>query len=106
MIGGLYRVTKDVPHYTLASGEPLRLTGLNSVGLRRANFPAETRRAILAFYRELYGPEKLFTRSLKAALENKASYCPEVRLILEFYEGSTRGVTFWAKGKGTKPDDE
>ncbi|MDR2137075.1 MAG: acyl-ACP--UDP-N-acetylglucosamine O-acyltransferase, partial [Synergistaceae bacterium] len=33
MIGGLYRVTKDVPHFTLASGEPLRLTGLNSVGL-------------------------------------------------------------------------
>jgi UDP-N-acetylglucosamine acyltransferase len=106
MIGGLYRVTKDVPHYTLASGEPLRLTGLNSVGLRRANFPAETRRAILALYRELYGPEKLFTRSLKAALENKAAYCPEVRLILEFYEGSARGVTFWAKGKVAKPKDE
>jgi UDP-N-acetylglucosamine acyltransferase len=106
MIGGLYRVTKDVPHYTLASGEPLRLTGLNSVGLRRANFPPGTRRAILAFYRELYDPEQLFTRSLQAALDNRASYCPEVRLILEFYESSTRGVTFWSRRKDAKPPED
>jgi UDP-N-acetylglucosamine acyltransferase len=95
MIGGLYRVTKDVPPYTLASGEPLRLTGLNSVGLRRANFSTETRRAILAFYHELYNTKKLFSQSLKAALENKTSYCPEVQRILEFYKASTRSVTFW-----------
>ncbi|MDR1376114.1 MAG: acyl-ACP--UDP-N-acetylglucosamine O-acyltransferase [Synergistaceae bacterium] len=98
MIGGMYRVTKDVPHYTLASGEPLRLMGLNSVGLKRANFSAETRREILAFYRRLYGKEKIFTQSLASELEKKASYGPEIQRILEFYERSQRGVTFWRKG--------
>jgi len=97
MIAGMYRFTKDVPHYTLASGEPVRLTGLNSVGLKRANFSVETRRAIRAFYGELYEKGRLFSQALKAAQEKKAAYIPEVQLILEFYEGTQRGVTFWGK---------
>ena len=99
MIGGMYRVTKDVPHYTMASGEPLRLTGLNSVGLKRANFPVESRRAIRAFYSELYGKGRLFSQVLQEALVKKAFYAPEVQRILDFYEGTQRGVTFWGNGK-------
>lgn len=97
MIAGMYRVTQDVPHYTLASGEPLRLTGLNSIGLRRANFSAEVRNAIRAFYGELYKKGQLPSQALNAAQENKEAYIPEVRRILEFYEGARRGVTFWGK---------
>jgi len=97
MVAGMYRFTKDVPHYTLASGEPVRLTGLNSVGLKRAGFSAETRRAISAFYRELYGKGKLFSQSLKEAHEKKSAYIPEIQQILEFYEGTKRGVTFWGR---------
>ncbi len=100
MIGGMYRVSKDVPHYTLASGEPLRLSGLNSVGLKRAGFSSETRREIRAFYRELYNRDKLFTRSLSDMLAKKASCSPEIQRILEFYEGTKRGVTFWGKSGG------
>ena len=71
MIGGLYRVTKDVPPYTLASGEPLRLAGLNVVGLRRAGFSSEVRRALRAFYRKLYRRDRLFSESLKEALAER-----------------------------------
>lgn len=103
MIGGMYRVSKDVPHYTLASGEPLRLTGLNSVGLKRANFSSETRRKIRAFYGDLYSKDRLFSHSLKEALAEKDSRIPEIRKILEFYEGTRRGVTFW--GRNAKEDE-
>jgi UDP-N-acetylglucosamine acyltransferase len=99
MIGGMYRVSKDVPHYTLASGEPLRLMGLNSVGLRRANFSSELRREIQAFYQDLYSKERTFTQSFKDALEKKNAFRPEIQSILEFYEGTQRGVTFWGRGK-------
>ena len=95
MIGGLYRVVKDVPHYTLASGEPLRLTGLNKVGLEREGFTSKTRQDIYHFYRELYRKEKRFTDSLNEAIENKAEYIPEIQHIIEFYQGTKRGVTFW-----------
>lgn len=95
MIGGLYRVVKDVPHYTLASGEPLRLTGLNRVGLERAGIGEDTRRAITRFYRELYSRDGTFSHALAEAQSHKADYIPEIQHILEFYEGTKRGVTFW-----------
>lgn len=95
MIGGLYRVSKDVPHYTLASGEPLRLTGLNKIGLQRGGFDAEKIREIYRFYRNLYRKETSFTENLKEAISHKGEYDPEIRKIIEFYEGTKRGVTFW-----------
>ena len=95
MIGGLYRVSKDVPHYTLASGEPLRLTGLNKIGLQRGGFEAETIREIYRFYRYLYHKDMRFTEALKEMISHKGEYIPEIRKILEFYEGTKRGVTFW-----------
>ena len=97
MIGGLYRVVKDVPPYTLASGEPLRLTGLNRVGLERGGINEETRKEIYRFYRELYKPGKLFSEAFNEALANKLNYIPEIQNIINFYEGSERGVTFWSK---------
>ena len=97
MIGGLYRVTKDVPPYTLASGEPLRLAGLNVVGLRRAGFSSEVRRALRALYRKLYRRDRLFSESLREALADRDACIPEVRAVLDFYEGSRRGVTFWSR---------
>lgn len=96
MIGGLYRVSKDVPHYTLASGEPLRLTGLNKIGLSRGGFDGETIREIYRFYRRLYSRDKIFTEALKEAISHKSEYIPEIVKIIEFYEGTKRGVTFWS----------
>jgi UDP-N-acetylglucosamine acyltransferase len=105
MIGGMYRVTKDVPPYTLAAGEPLRLKGLNSVGLKRSGFSPQARREILAFYRELYDRERPFSQSLRAAAEKRAAYGPEILRILDFYEGSKRGITFWDNRKGAEEED-
>lgn len=95
MIGGLYRVVKDVPHYTLASGEPLRLTGLNKVGLEREGFGKDTVREIYRFYKMLYDKKKRFTDIFKQAVENKLQYIAEIQRIIEFYEHTKRGVTFW-----------
>ena len=95
MIGGMYRVVKDVPHYTLASGEPLRLNGLNKVGLERAGIDEAERREIYNFYKTLYDKEKRFTDTFSEVLSKKSEYIPEIQKIIEFYENSKRGVTFW-----------
>ena len=41
-IGGCSRVAKDVPPFMKAVGNPVKLYGLNSVGLQRSGFPDET----------------------------------------------------------------
>ena len=97
MIGGLYRVVKDVPHYTLASGEPLRLNGLNKVGLERGGFSPKTIREIYRFYRGLYRKDKRFTDAFMEAVMRKEEYIPEIQRIIEFYGATKRGVTFWGK---------
>ena len=38
MVGGMSKLTKDVPPYFLVEGNPCQPYGLNSVGLRRAGF--------------------------------------------------------------------
>ena len=97
MIGGLFRVVKDVPPFTLAGGTPFRLLGLNSVGLKRAGFDSEKRREIYNFYRELYRRDKLFSKNLAEISLNRENYIPEIQNIIDFYNASKRGVTFWGR---------
>lgn len=54
MIQGGSKVSKDVPPYALAGREPLSFTGINSIGLRRRNFDANTIYSIQDTYRIIY----------------------------------------------------
>ena len=56
MVGGMSKLTKDVPPYFLVEGNPCQPYGLNSVGLRRAGFSVEDRHEIKRFYKLLYDP--------------------------------------------------
>ncbi|MEN3185159.1 MAG: acyl-ACP--UDP-N-acetylglucosamine O-acyltransferase [Atribacterota bacterium] len=97
MVGGLAKVTMDIPPYTLADGHPARIYGLNRVGLKRRGFSPEKREAIKKIYTFLY-------RSglpLRKALEElpKTGYdMALVEEIIAFFARSKRGVTRWTKG--------
>jgi UDP-N-acetylglucosamine acyltransferase len=56
-IGGCSRVAKDVPPYLKAVGNPVKLYGLNSVGLQRRGFSEETIRELKRAYRLLFRSE-------------------------------------------------
>src|SRR5207253_1764081 len=45
-IGGCSRVAKDVPPYVKAVGNPVKLYGLNTVGLQRNGFPDDVVREL------------------------------------------------------------
>ncbi len=53
-VGGMTRITRDVPPYFLAEGNPADVHGLNSVGLRRRNFAAETIAELKNAYKLIY----------------------------------------------------
>lgn len=90
-IGGLFRVSQDVPPYVMAVGEPLKYGGINGVGLRRRGFSAKDRINIKRAYRYY------FRSGLKQseALEKIKSEFPDdknVLSIVDFIEKSKRGI--------------
>lgn len=90
-VGGATRVAKDVPPYVKAAGSPMRLYGLNSVGLQRRGFSDATRRELKRAYRLLFASELNTTQALERA-RAELEQTPEVRTFLAFFEESERGV--------------
>ncbi|MBL7191632.1 acyl-ACP--UDP-N-acetylglucosamine O-acyltransferase [bacterium] len=90
MIGGLFRVPKDVPPYILAGGHPLRYEGLNVIGLKRRGFEPDQRKAIKEAYRLLYQSDLNTSQAIAKIKEGEIT--PEVKHIIDFFEASERGV--------------
>jgi UDP-N-acetylglucosamine acyltransferase len=91
MIGGGFRVSKDVPPYILAGHEPIVYQGLNVVGLRRRNISPETIVHIEKAYYHIYH-EKLNVSQAMDAIRSEGEPCEEVKHIIEFIEHSKRGI--------------
>jgi UDP-N-acetylglucosamine acyltransferase len=90
-IGGHSRVPKDVPPYLKAVGNPIKLYGLNSVGLQRNNFSAEVVHELKRAYRLFFRSELNVTQAMERA-EHELQPFPEVKHFLEFVGASGRGV--------------
>lgn len=92
MVSGASAVRKDVPPFVKAAGNPLRLYGLNAVGLRRRGFPAQVRQELRRLYRLFFQSNLNVGQALEAA-RAEVEPLPEVLAFLEFIEKSERGIT-------------
>jgi len=92
MIGGGFRVPQDVCPYCLVGGYPLKVIGLNSVGLRRRGFTREAIHSIEQAFKILFH-RKLNTTQAVERIHSEMDIVPEVQVILDFIERSTRGLT-------------
>jgi UDP-N-acetylglucosamine acyltransferase len=90
-IGGCSRVAQDVPPYTRAVGNPIKLYGLNSVGLRRNNFSDEVLRELKRAYRLFFRSELNVSQAIQRA-EAELEQLPEVREFVRFVSDTNRGV--------------
>lgn len=91
-IGGHSRVPKDVPPYVKAVGNPIKLYGLNSVGLQRRGFAAETIAELKKAYRLFFRSELNVSQAIeqvRADLKMSA----EVEALVSFIEATERGTT-------------
>ena len=93
-IGGCSRVAKDVPPYIKAVGNPVKLYGLNSVGLQRAGFPEATLTELKRAYRLLFRSDLMLSAAVAKARDELDTQLVEVRHLLDFVETSPRGVGF------------
>lgn len=90
-VGGGSRVPQDVPPFACVAGIPLRLYGINTVGLRRAGFPSEVRLALKHAFRVLFNSDRP-TSVAVAELRQRAGEVPAVDRLVEFVASSQRGV--------------
>ena len=90
-IGGCSRVSKDIPPFIKAVGNPIKLYGLNSVGLQRNNFPENVVRELKRAYRLFFRSELNVTQAMERA-ESELQPLPEVKDFLAFMANSQRGV--------------
>jgi UDP-N-acetylglucosamine acyltransferase len=54
MVGGMTRIQRDVPPYSIVEGNPARVRSLNLVGMKRADFSSASIGALKEAYRLLY----------------------------------------------------
>ena len=90
-IGGLSRVTKDVPPFVRAAGSPMKLYGLNTIGLQRRGFAPETMRELKRAYMLFFQSNLNVSQALERA-RAELPPLPEVLLLIRFVEESERGV--------------
>jgi UDP-N-acetylglucosamine acyltransferase len=91
-VGGLARVTKDVPPYMIVEGNPARCFGPNTVGLRRRGFSEEARGRIKQMYRIMFRSDLNTTQALHE-IETTVEDSDERAHFLDFFRRSLRGVT-------------
>lgn len=91
MVGAASLVLADVPPYVMAIGNTCEPHGINSEGLRRRGFSAETIGTIRRAYKTLY-KSGLSLEEAKQALRGQVADCPELAILVEFLDSSKRSI--------------
>jgi UDP-N-acetylglucosamine acyltransferase len=84
-------VTRDVPPYVMAVGQPAEPHSINATGLARRGFTPEQVRNIKNAYRVLYRSDLKLADAVPK-LEEAAKTQPELRIFVDFIARSTRSL--------------
>lgn len=84
-------IFKDVPPFVTVSGNSAKVHGLNTEGLRRRGFSADTIRALRSAYKTVYR-NALTVEQAVAELTRSDADTPEVMMLVEFVRKATRGI--------------
>ena len=97
MVGGLSKVVKDIPPFTLADGRPARIYGINKVGLQRAGFNAMQRKQIKEIYKKLYHDNLPLRQAVEMIRKENIDDVIVVEIV-KFFDNSQRGLAPWPHG--------
>ena len=100
-IGGMTRVSLDVPPYMLVEGSPMKIWSINKVGLRRRDFSRESLDCLKEAHRYLYREDYSRVEAMKI-LKDKLWHCHEIQNLLTFLDRADQGH----KGRSRQPPSE
>ena len=91
MVGGLSRITHDVPPYSIGAGIPYKIGGLNLIGLKRHNFSYEIRKDLTKAFKLTYRSGLRLSEALHR-IESEIAPSPHIQHWLDFCRNSRRGL--------------
>jgi len=92
-IGGLSRITQDVPPFLVTEGNHARARCVNTVGLKRNNFDDARIQAIEDAFRALYLSDRPFNENLDE-LERRPCLTDDVKYLIQFVRNAGVGFNF------------
>ena len=98
MVGGMSRIVRDVPPFTLISGIDQDVLDINAVGLRRLGLSQNARLALHKAVKLLFKSELGLTKAIETVRREVPS-TPEIEYLLAFEERRFKGKM----GRGDQP---
>ena len=92
MIGGGFRITQDVPPYILGASEPLKYSGVNSIGLRRRGFSNDDIFLLKKAYSFIYDKALNVSQAKEKIINEIGTENIYVKNVLHFLNESKRGL--------------
>lgn len=92
MVGGVSKVTTDIPPFSICDGNPAKFYGLNSVGLKRAGYSSKDSMEIKKALKILFASGLKFS----TAAEKVRATCeksPDIDHLLDFVAKPERGIS-------------
>ena len=95
MAGGGSIILRDIPPFVICNGNPVEPHGINTEGLKRRGFDAETINLLRRAYKTLY-KDRLTTAeaisALSALVSDNPTSASAVGLLRDFVQNSQRGI--------------
>lgn len=90
-VGAMSKITKDVPPYMIAHGDPIQVRSFNRIGMERRGVDEAGRKAVKGAYRILYRQDDPIAEAFDR-IEAEVEQTPEIRHLLEFCRSSENGI--------------
>ncbi|MFZ5798456.1 MAG: acyl-ACP--UDP-N-acetylglucosamine O-acyltransferase [Desulfobulbus sp.] len=93
-VGGLSGISLDVPPFVIIAGtrNRMRISGINKIGMRRSGMSRENINKLEEAFRIIFRSPNLLLNDALAKVKEEIPDCPEVDLLVEFFQSSKRGV--------------
>jgi UDP-N-acetylglucosamine acyltransferase len=105
MVGGMSRITHDIPPYTIGAGSPYKFGGLNLIGLKRHGFDLETRRELSKAFKLLYRSQ-LHVEEALLQIERELKPLKEIQHFVAFCRQTRRGLMGFQQNEEEIPQIE
>lgn len=95
MVGGNSAIRQDIPPYVIGAGDPFRPAGINSEGLNRRGFSAESLAAVKEAYKLLYRRQLTIEEAvaqMKLLQQSRPEAALAVQTFIDFLSAEGRGI--------------